>query len=183
LEGTEPVRNEVEDHARTSLLDDLARRYSPSLKRFFSRKSVDRNDIADLVQDVFLRLAKLKNLSSIEKPEHYLFVAASSALKDRLRSTVSRETLASTEFDDALHGCSDLTPERVLAGRQAIARLDAVLRELPTRTRDIFVLRVLEDYRMADIARTIGISQRAVEKHFAKAMVFVTTRMTQDRDV
>ena len=58
----------------------------------------------------------------------------------------------------------------VLEGKAAVTHLLAALMKLPERTRDVFVLRMFEDLRPGDIADGMGISRRAVEKHFACAL-------------
>lgn len=158
---------------RSTLLDGLARRYGRALSRFFERRVAHKADVPDLVQDVFLRLSRLPDPSAIAKPEHYLFATAASALKDRARRDAVRCAGAHDEFDETLHAGSDFSPARVLEGKEAIDRLQATLRSLPERTRDAFVLRVFEEQKMADVARALGISVRAAEKHYAKAMAHV----------
>jgi DNA-directed RNA polymerase specialized sigma24 family protein len=80
-----PAHTGVQPDARETMLESLALRYSPSLTRFFSRRVNNKADVADLVQDVFLRLSKLQDLSAIQQPEHYLFKTAASALRDQMR--------------------------------------------------------------------------------------------------
>lgn len=165
----------VEDAAadRRNALDQLARRYGRALSRFFERRVERKADVPDMVQDVFLRLSRLSDLSAINKPEHYLFTAATSTLRDQARRAAVRCAGTHERFDEDLHGGSDFSPARVLEGREAIARLNVTLRQLPERTRDIFVLRVFEEQKMVEIARALGISVRAVEKHYARAMAQV----------
>ncbi|USI74893.1 RNA polymerase sigma factor [Sphingomonas morindae] len=159
---------------RRRVLAGLARAYAAPLRRFFERRTARGADVPDLVQDVFLRLSRMPDPGAIEKPEHFLFVTAANVLKDRARREMVRGVgLHDPILDDSLPG-SDLPPDRVLEGREAAARLEAVLRTLPERTRDIFVLRVLEGMKMADVARALGISTRAAEKHQAKALARVT---------
>ncbi|MEJ7926392.1 sigma-70 family RNA polymerase sigma factor [Sphingobium sp. AN641] len=161
------------DMDRQGLLAALAKRYSTPLARFFERRVRDRQDVADLVQEVFLRLSALPNPMAIKEPEHYLFVTAASALLDKVRRDVVRHASNHVEFDEKLLQGSDLTPLRVLEGREAIVHLRAALLELPERTRDIFVLRIFEECRMDDIAAAVGISRRATEKHYVRALAHV----------
>lgn len=165
---------ERQSSARRGLLDALAKRYAAPLARFFERRVRNKHDVPDLVQDVFLRLSALPDPSAIEKPEHYLFVTAASALRDKARRDAVRQAGQHVELDENQLEGSDLTPHRVLEGKQAIAQICAALLELPERSRDVFVLRVFEECRMGDIARAIGISRRAVEKHYARALAHVT---------
>jgi FixJ family two-component response regulator len=69
--------------------------------------------------------------------------------------------------DDLVLHSSDIPADRVLESKEAAVRLQAVLLELPDRSRDVFVLRVMEGLKMADVARALGISTRAAEKHQA----------------
>lgn len=165
------------DHARKHSLEDAARRYYAPLLSFFRKRMRDTSEAQDLVQQVFLRLSQHPGLDGVDKPEAYIFQTAANALKDRQR----RETVRfrhgavdaqDTDLEEQVR--SDLSPERVLLGRQAVARLAAALRELPERTRDIFMLRCYEGLKHAEIAHLHGISVRAVEKHMAKALARVS---------
>lgn len=162
---------------RGLFLSRLARSYGAALGRFFERRVAVKTDVPDLVQDVFVRLSRMPDPTAIEKPEHFLFVTAANVLKDKAR----RDAVRSTGLHDALSGDdligSEIPPDRVLESREAAERLQAVLLELPERTRDIFVLRVLEGVKMADVARAFGISTRAAEKHQAKALARVTAAL------
>jgi RNA polymerase sigma factor (sigma-70 family) len=129
--------------------------------------------VPDLVQDVFLRLSRMPDPTAIEKPEHFLFVTAANVLKDRARRDAVRGSGLHDDLDERL-ASSDFPPDRVLESKEASVRLQATLLELPERTRDVFVLRVLEGLKMADVARSLRISTRAAEKHQAKALAVVT---------
>ncbi len=173
---SEQSENALELHfqAQRGHLDKLVRRYAKPLARFFERRVGNQQDVPDLVQDVFLRLSTLPDPLAIEKPEHYLFVTAASSLRDKARRDAVRQTEQHIDFDENLVPGSDLTPLRILEGREAVARLRSALLDLPERTRDIFVLRVFEECRMGNVAAAIGISRRATEKHYARALAHVT---------
>ena len=175
---TEPQQDRPDDGtARDTILSRLARTYGQALGRFFERRVAVKADVPDLVQDVFLRLSRMPDPAAIEKPEHFLFVTAANVLKDRARRDAVRGAGLHDELPgDDLAG-SEIPPDRVLESREAADRLQAVLLELPERTRDIFVLRVLEGVKMADVARTFGISTRAAEKHQARALARVTAAL------
>lgn len=156
-------------------LDEVARRYYAPLLSFFRKRARGSLEVQDLVQQVFLRLAQHPHLGAISNPDAYIFQTAANALRDHhRRSCVYRRLVAegaggvSPVFAD--DGGSHLTPERVLQARESMAVLEAALRELPERTRDIFTLRCFEGLKHQDIARLQGISVRAVEKHCAKAL-------------
>lgn len=162
-------------------LEWLARRYSAPLRRYFERRVRHPDDVPDLVQDVLARLSRLSDLSTIEQPDHYVFRTASSALRDKARRDQARHRSDHVEFDPDLHGGSEFSPDRVLAGRSAVAAMDEALRGLPQRTRDIFVLRVLEGQKTADVARALAISTRSVEIHHARALAVLALAVRDHR--
>jgi RNA polymerase sigma factor (sigma-70 family) len=174
-----PVKDDGFAHGngRKKLLDNLARRYAGPLARFFERRVRNRHDVPDLVQDVFLRLSALSDPLAIKQPEHYLFVTAANTLRDKARRDTVRNAEMHGELDENSQEGSDFSPLRVLEGREAITQLRAALMELPERTRDVFVLRVFEECRMGDIAAAIGISRRATEKHYARALAHVMSAL------
>ncbi len=175
---TEPQRDRPDDGAaRETMLSRLARTYGAALGRFFERRVAVKADVPDLVQDVFLRLSRMPDPTTIEKPEHFLFVTAANVLKDRARRDAVRGGGLHDEIIDGTLIGSDIPPDRVLESREAAERLQAVLLELPERTRDVFVLRVLEGVKMADVAHALGISTRAAEKHQAKALARVAAAL------
>jgi RNA polymerase sigma factor (sigma-70 family) len=51
------------------------------------------------------------------------------------------------------------------------------LRELPDRTRTIFILARLEDMKHSEIAQRLGISVSAVEKQLTKGLAYLALRM------
>ena len=51
------------------------------------------------------------------------------------------------------------------------------LTELHPRTRDVFVLHRLEQMKQAEIAGLFGISVSSVEKHIARALEHLATRL------
>lgn len=164
-------------------LDEIVRRYYAPLLSFFRKRTRNSPEVPDLVQQVFLRLAQRPDAHTVENPDAYIFQTASNALKDHYRRMSVRERhIDSNGGDDDATDLvpSDLSPERVALGREAMARLSNSLRELPERTRDVFMLRCVEGLKHAEVARLLGVSVRAVEKHSAKALAHLTRALTDE---
>jgi RNA polymerase sigma-70 factor (ECF subfamily) len=158
---------------RETALTRLVRTYDRALGRFFERRVTSKADVPDLVQEVFLRLSRMDDPDAIEKPEHFLFVTAANVLRDRARRDLAQRRAADDDVTEFSTQSSDFAPDRVLESKQAAEYLAAALRDLPERTRDIFVLRMIEGMKMADVARAFSISTRAAEKHQARALAHV----------
>lgn len=161
-------------------LDDLARRYYAPLASFFRKRTRNAREVEDLVQQVFLRLAQYRDLGDIRNPDGYIFQTAANTLRDHHRHNAVRDRFANEPFAGSDHAAADFSPERVLLGRETIARLAEALRALPERTRDVFMLRCFEGLKHAEIARLQGVSVRAVEKHLAKALAHLSEVLTRD---
>lgn len=153
-------------------------RYRKPLLAYFHRQTGDRAEAEDLTHDVLLRTLDLSLDQGDAAVDAYIFTMASNLLRDRARRRAARAadrhvSLAVSNSDDGretLHLPADLSPaDRVLIGRERLDQAIAALRQLPDRTRQVFVLFRLENMRQAEIARRLGISVSAVEKHVIKA--------------
>lgn len=168
-----PDEASFEDAAR---LPDVEQ-FRSSLQRYFVRRVSDRGEAEDLVQDVFVRLARRGGLSDVSNLSGYIFETAASVLQDRARRRQVRAADAHDSFDGDRHAGEDFAPDRVLDGKERLRLVGAALLELPERTRHVFVLRRVEGMRYNDIASQLGISVSTVEKHMQRAVAFLTARM------
>ena len=149
------------------------------LTRYFGRRIRDYAEVEDMVQDVFARMVARDNPEPIENLGGYILKTAVSVLADRARLRSSRGVGLHVAFDSELHGEEEIHPERVLVGREDLHAATASLLGLPERTRTVFILRRLEGQRYRDIARHLGISVSAVEKHMVRAIQHLSLAMEQ----
>lgn len=144
-------------------------RYRPALNAYFKRRVRNAADADDLVQDVFVRLSRLDPSIEIRNAEAFIFHTAVNLLRDRARrAKAHREIgeLASLEIDPVDEEPGAL---RVLEARAELGRVMAALNALSEKTRNIFILRRLEQVKVEDIAMFYGVSVSAVEHHITKA--------------
>lgn len=166
--------------AEQQWLRALAEQFGPVLLQFFQRRVRDRVEAEDLTQEVYVRLLKRGNITSLEDVRGYLFETAASVLTDRARKRRSRHSDQQDEFDPAVHGHEDFSSDHVLIGQESLTRAARALLELPERTRTIFVLRRVEGLRYQDIAQRLGVSLSLVEKQMARAVAYLTQRMVDE---
>ena len=169
--------NDVAD--KSAVIEDLSRRFRAPLQRFFQKRIGRRAEIDDLVQEVFLRLAAGGNIEAVDRPEAYLFKTAANVFNDRWRRSTARAAEAHEPYDEALHGNARETPnpERALLGVQAVEQLIAALYEMPERTRVVWALYHLEDLTHAQIARRLGVTVSAIEKHIGRVGAHLLKRL------
>ncbi len=161
--------------------DRAMRQYSTALHRYFAQRVNNPSDVADLVQKVFLRVIQRAGSRPIEHVQHYLFQVAASVLNDELRRAQVRHEVAHDSYDEALHApITEVTPERVVLGEEALARVANLLRCMPEVTRDVYLLRVHQEREFRDIARCLGISERGAQRHMARALQALETQLGAD---
>lgn len=146
---------------------------------YFRRRVSEQDDVQDLVQEVFLRLSARRADDSIDNLRGYVFQVAASVLADRGRRRAVRHQDVHVELDLERVEGSDVTPDRIVGGRESLKAVLSILHSLPERTRTVFVLRRLEGLSYRDIAARLGVSVSAVEKHMVRA----TERLTRLGDL
>ena len=154
----------------------LAQEYRPALRRYFAKRARQPADVEDLVQEVLLRLAVRGDWDSIGQPEAYLMRTATNVWRDYLRKKETRAQDGHEEFTEGHLWAEHGPPDEV----EGIESVDAILRalaELPDRTHQVFVLCRVEGIRQKSVARRLGVSVSAVEKHMIKAIAHLAASL------
>lgn len=146
------------------------RRHMPSLRAA---------DIDDLIQEGYARLWSA-DFVGITNPRAYFHATVRNVLLEHARRAriVPMERLGEI---DALRIVSEAPgPERQVTARQELERLWTAIATLPRQCRQAFQLQNFEDRSRREIAQQMGISERTVEKHLAKALLRVAAVMEED---
>jgi RNA polymerase sigma factor (sigma-70 family) len=159
------------------LLAEWSRVYRTPLLKFFGRRvtSVERED---LVQEVFVRLARRSDLHEIEDISRYIFRSASNVLIDWRRQRTAHAAAHEPLSDDLEDEGFD--PERLLMGSERLSLLIAALLTLPPRTQAVFAFYHFDHKSHIEIGRALGIAVRTVEDHMARANARLVIAMEQD---
>lgn len=139
--------------------------YGPALRRYFEKR-VPPAEAEDLVQDVFLSMQIRGGADGIDNVRGYLFRVAANVLARRRYAYPSLgRPLA--PMDERIE---ELSPERVLLGKEALDRLLGALDGLPPRAREALLLHRFEEATYAAVARRMGITVSAVERLITRAL-------------
>ena len=142
--------------------------HEAALMRFLHRNWRDHDEVADLRQEIYVRVYVAALRQRPDSPKSFLFTTARNLLADRVRRQRIVSITAVGDLEELHVLMDELEPARVLAGRETLARLARALDRLPDRCREVVWLRRVEDLPQKEIARRLGISEKTVEKHIAK---------------
>ncbi len=137
-------------------------------------------DEADLAQDACLKLVEAASREPIAAPTHLLYRLARNLVIDRLRSRAVTARLFRAEAADEHHLCLAADPERALAVNERLRRALRVIDDMPSRRREAFLLHRVDGLTYLEIARAMGVSIKAVEKHISAAMLELIRKMPND---
>jgi len=140
------------------------------LFHFFLRRTRSPADAEEMVQDLFVRLLRRADLLSLENVDGYVFEAAANMARDRGRYQQARGQGRHVEIDDLVADSEAPGAEQIVAGKQRLKKMLTALNALPPRARQVVILRRFENLTYLQIARRMGISVSAVEKHMTRAM-------------
>jgi RNA polymerase sigma-70 factor (ECF subfamily) len=132
-----------------------------------------------MTQELFAKLA-MAHTSPMDNADAYIFQMAANLLRDRGRRERVRANFRASVLAGNGAGAGDLEaldPARVLLARESLGEVSDALRELPERTRAIFLLFRLEGMKQSELAALYGVSVSAVQKHIFKAMTHLTRRV------
>jgi RNA polymerase sigma-70 factor (ECF subfamily) len=171
LEGNPLPPDDCFHSDEQGFLDDLYRRESPKLIRILSRQTSNSDEAHDLVQDVFFRLARMRDRwpSSLERPQAYLRRIAANLLKDRAKAAFRHSAALHVVADE--QSLPGFDQHRFLESRDMLRRLDAAMMRLRPRTREIFMAHRIDGMTYAEIAERTGLTVKGVEKQMSKALV------------
>jgi RNA polymerase sigma factor (sigma-70 family) len=132
----------------------------------------------DLLQDLFLRLARPRVLSSAVDPVGYAITTAMRLAFDWRRANGRRRDAGALSVEPAAPATTD-----PLEGREDLERVLDAIAQLPAASRDIVVLRYLESRPYEEIARTQGRSVHQTRALCHKAIVRLRAAVARPRAV
>lgn len=144
--------------------------HEAALEQYLRRCWSHSDELLDLRQEVYVRVYEAAGKLRPHQPKSFLFATARHLITDRLRRgrVVSIEPAGDFESLNVL--VDEVSPERRFGARQILKRLAEAFDRLPDRCREVVWLRRVEELPQKEVARRLGITEKAVEKQIAKGM-------------
>lgn len=150
-------------------LEKVYRDHAPALFRFLIRLTGNEPDTRDILQEIFVRLAKAPQLlDGVAAPRSYLFRMAHRLVIDRHRREKTRQ-----HYDDRAY-----QEREPFAGPEPLAEdaawfrkaLASSLDTLPPEQKAVVVLKVWEEMTFAEIAGVLDISVNTAASRYRYAL-------------
>jgi len=173
--GANPGRPAVAEESEAAGLTAALTAHRQQLVRFFTSRTGDAAEAEDIVQEIWLHVAR-SDTGPVAHPLAYLHRVGMNIVLDRVRERRRRarreqdwsDVTAGPPGDEAVDEAP--SPLAVVEGRQRVRALAAAIAKLPPGAARVFRRHKLDGLSHAEVAAELGISRSAVEKHIAVAL-------------
>jgi RNA polymerase sigma-70 factor (ECF subfamily) len=163
---------------KSSLVERLFGEHRTALQTFFQRRIRSKADAADLAQEVYVRMLRIRDQEAIRNPVHYLYTVANNLVKEhavldrRQANGIDIDTASALEQLEALPEFdSDLDTA------QRLARLGVVLQQLRPKCRAAMELRFTHGLSFREIAVHLEVSPQMAKKYVAQGLSHCRRRL------
>jgi len=145
-----------------------------ALTQFLGHHCRGRAGVADLLQEVYVRVYEAARKQLPETTKSFVFTTAHNLLVDRVR----REKIIPIEAVENLEAlgiaAEEPGPEAQTEARDELRRLQAALEQIAPRAREAFVLHHADGLKPSEIAARMNISVKTVSYHLNEAVQTLT---------
>ena len=143
-------------------------------------KATRAQDPEDLLHAAFIRLEEYRAKAEVADPRAFLVRVAVNLAHDERRSPAMRQPKVPIDSESLSLVDDQPLQDEVLEVRNRLLRVQQALYELSPRTRQVFLMHRIEHLKYREIASQLEITISAVEKHVAKAALFLAERMQDE---
>lgn len=160
---------------------DEIRSLLSKVRRILRQRGRSADEADDLIQEAFLRLQTYCREHTVHNTAGFLLRTALNISLDR-----GRHARVAALVPGGLDGLPLVDPgpqpDEVYAAEERLQRMRSGLEAMSPRKREVFILNRIEGYSFPQIAERLGITLSAVEKHAAKAILFLTDWMCDGQE-
>lgn len=159
-----------------STFQSLFRGLAKPLRNFLVYKGSEEGQADDLVQDAFIKL--WENCKSVmpSKAKSYLYTIASNAFKNEMAHIKVRLKYVNSNPNS---NTTIETPEFKMEENEFKERLEKTISELPDTQRDVFLMNRIDKMTYNEMADTLGLSVKAIEKRMGKALKNIRSKIKE----
>jgi len=144
-------------------------KYSKMLCFQLYKRFGDYEKAQDVVQETFIKLWDNRNKVSYTKVKGYLFVVANNTF---LNSIKRSKTINEYKNNITIQSLSSIeSPDYIMEEKEFLHTLETAIAALPEKQRIVFTMNRFENKTYKQVAATLGISIKTVEKRMQAAFI------------
>lgn len=161
--------NESTGESREREWDGFVRERTPSLIALLSRKGASIEDAKDVVQESMIKLLKYRDQPR-SAWEGLIYRIAINHYYDFLRKSKASASSVHVTIDGLDVPSEEVPHELWLITEETKKKLQRLIRNLPERCREVYLLNREEGMSYSEVANHLGVSVKTVEKHISSAL-------------
>lgn len=154
---------------------DIFNEYYDFIRNYLFYLSGDMDVAEDLVQDVFMKLWEKKDTIKDETLKPLLFKIA----RNLFFNTHKKKVLDLRFINSYISQTENESPEYLLEMKEFDVQLQKSISDLPDHCRTIFLMSRIDEMKYSEIADSLNISVKAVEKQVSKALKLLRLHIEQ----
>jgi RNA polymerase sigma-70 factor (ECF subfamily) len=165
----------------------LVRTHRASIFRYAMSRLRDRDLAENVTQDCLMRAFRARDdFRGSSTVRTWLFTIATNLIRDYTRTKrfrfwkeVEATAVTLSDIHDRL-SCGTRSPEFHLLVKEQLLRMRSVIDSLPTRQREVVLLRYSEEMKLSEIARVTGMTLSAIKTHLYRGVRAIRVRLQED---
>jgi len=141
-----------------------------ALMQFLSRNWRNASDIADLRQDIYVRVYEAAQKEMPLSAKAFVFSIARHVMVDRVRRERIIPIEAVADLDSLGAASDEPGPDRDVIARDELRKLQAAIDRLPPRCREVVIGKRIQGLSRHEIAAQMGIAPDTVSAHLTDGM-------------
>lgn len=162
--------NDARSAWQNAVVSEIVTEYGPHLRFYLSRSLRSPEDVEDMLQELYFRVADYADLANVESIKAFVFTIAANLLRDRSRRSYTRAAKCSVSTDTLEIPVETSDPERIIEDRDNLDQAYRVINRLQPNCRKAFLLHRIDGLSYKEIALKMGVTVSMVEKHIIEAL-------------
>ncbi len=160
-------------------MEQKIKSFRPRVFRFIVQFVKNETLAEDLTQDVMLKVwLRKERISCLSDIENYILKIAKHHVIDHFKK-LAKEKAYQEEIWQFLQKSSNNT-ERILMQKEIDRTLEMLIKTLPPRQQEIFILNKIDGVSIKEIAKILDIEPRTVRNHLNRALKTLQTHCNID---
>ena len=167
--------------ANQSFVENLFSQYHKELHAYLVKRASNNTlDAADIAQETYLRLLRMKNVDLIEKPHAYVYRVALNVLREfALKEQGQRRIVQQLDIQEVEPVITE-TPDTQANRMESLVHLESIINKLPPTYRSILLLRLQYGMSYQEIANKLDLSIHTVKKYLYRAVAHCRQQQTAE---